>query len=212
TPGLYADVVRTIAAANYSQRYKVWLWWQYSRTLVYKYAGFSMLGYLSTERELRPFMRERIAAAPAGFYAKDAELAASSFADNVATMQRVRDSFVRNQHRLDDRRRLHVSKYDRDWTLSSSPYVTRLNRLIRDARDRNIDLIFYLPPLLTPAGVEFAYPVFLQLPESQRIDLSDPRTYPQLYSPEYLFDLEHVNSDGAALLSRYLAAETVRLR
>ena len=212
TPGLYVDTLQTVAAANFDLRYKVFLWWQYTRALLYKCTGFSMLSYRTTERELKPFMRERLAAAPLGFYAKDAELQASVYEDNLATLRRVRNSFAGKEHRLDARRQLHTEKYDRDWVLAGDPYTMRLNALIDKAAATGIDLIYVLPPLLTPAGVEFAYPAYLQLPETHRIDLSDPRVYPEIYNAANMFDLEHVNAAGAALLSGYLAAETRRLR
>ena len=212
TPGLYIDTMRTIAGADFSARYKVYLWWQYTRALGYKYTGFSMLRYQATERELKPFMEERLQAAPLGFYAKDVELAASAYAENLAKLRRVRSSFAGKEHRVGPRRQLHIDKYQRDWPLQSVPYVARLNRLIDEAAAKGIDLIFVLPPLLTPAGVQFAYPVYLHLPEAHRIDLSDPIAYPLLYDANYMFDLEHVNAEGAALLSAYLAAATLELR
>ena len=138
------------------------------------------------------------------FYAKDTELQASSDRSNLETLARVRRSLTDNPERLDSRRDLHLAKYGFGWDMTRPhPFAQRLATLEREAEARGIRLVFMLPPLLTPDGVRFAFPAYLRLGDGA-IDLSDPRRLPELYDADNVFDLEHVNSGGAVLLSEHL--------
>lgn len=201
----YLRIVRTIIAANFSRRYKAWLLAQYTRSFVHKALGFGLVNYLTLERPLRPQHIERLAVADRGFYAKDVELLQSRDPANVGTLKSVRASFEGNRELVDDRRRLHLDKYRQQWLITPNPFSERLLQLIDRAEIQGIRLIFILPPLMDMRGVSFAYPAWLALPEENRLDLSDPVRYPELYRYDNLFDIEHVNSIGSRWFTRYLA-------
>lgn len=200
----YLDTVHTIAVSAFPRRYKLWLLQQYSRALAFKALGFGMVSYLTQQRELRPLDMERLALAPQGFLAKDHELAVTAVARNAENLRAVRASLEGRPHLVEGRRALHRNKYLRTWPSTPSPYTRRLHSLIEAADARGVHLVFLLPPLLTDRDVYFAYPAFLSLPEHNRLDLSDPDRYPELYNYDMLYDLEHLNSKGAAIYSQQL--------
>jgi hypothetical protein len=199
------EIFQTVLAANFPKRYKLWLFGQYARSLVFKALGFRLVSYYSTERQLKPWHIERLAVAERGFYAKDIELAQSSQAENVATLESVRATLYGHPEQIEPRRQLHVNKYQQKWTVNPNPFTDRLLALIEQAKKKGIHLVFVFPPLADSRGINFAYPVWLALPPTNRIDLSDPQRYPELYEYSNLFDLEHVNSTGAQWFTRYLA-------
>jgi len=201
----FTDVLGSVAAANFPANYKVYLAAQYARAMAFKYLGFGLFDYMSIERELRPLDRERLNFASRGFLAKDTEIVRSADAVNVEKISAIGERFLGQGDLLERRRLLHSEKYNKEWQLHDSPYLENLRNLIERAEAKGIRLIYVLPPLLTNRGIYFAYPVYRQLPEANRLDLSDPAEYPELYLSENLFDLEHVNSKGAVKLSRYLA-------
>jgi len=203
-PG-FSDVVKTIRAANFPFDYKVYLVGQYLRALLFKLTGFGMLDYLGIDRELRPLDEERLSHASSGYLAKDIELMLSQDPDNVAKISAIGERFQQGGDSLEQRKRLHREKYNNEWQLRPSPYLNRLKELAVEADGKGIRVVYLLPPLLTNRGIYFAYPVYRQLPVDHRLDLSDPAVFPELYSAGNLFDLEHVNSDGALVLSRHLA-------
>lgn len=201
----YYQSVRTIIAANFPRRHKVWLLAQYTRSFVYKALGFGLINYVTLERQLRPQHLERLAVADRGFYAKDIELLRSRDQANIDTLKFVRADFESNPELVDVRRRLHLDKYRQQWMIRPNPFSERLLELIRRADSQGIRLVYILPPLMDTRGISFAYPAWLVLPESHRLDLSDPVRYPELYDYRNLFDIEHVNSTGSRWFTRYLA-------
>lgn len=93
----------------------------------------------------------------------------------------------------------------------AAPHSAQL-RIMRDlaalGRSKGTKVVFILPPF-TKAPELLA--VFNQLPENARIDLCDPRKYPELYTTRYAFDKGHLNSAGSYLLSVALARELKRI-
>jgi hypothetical protein len=178
---------------------------QYARSFFFKALGFRLVSYYSTERQLKPWHIERLAVAERGFYAKDVELVQSKYAENVATLKSVRATLYEHPEQVEPRRQLHVNKYQQKWKINPNPFTSRLLALIEQAKKKGIRLVFVFPPLADLRGINFAYPVWLALPPNNRLDLSDPQRYPELYEYSNLFDLEHVNSTGAQWFTRYLA-------
>jgi hypothetical protein len=90
-----------------------------------------------------------------------------------------------------------------------STYATLLKQYIQKAEKKGIRLIYFMPPLIEDPSILFS--IFYTLPEENRIDLSDPKKYPELYLSKNLFDRGHYNEKGAALFSRELALQTKAL-
>jgi hypothetical protein len=209
--GSFYEILQTIAAANFPRNYKLNLAGQYLRAFAFKSMGFGMLDYMRMEREIRPRDQERLDSSTRGFLAKDVEIETSKEQENIDHLRETGAVLEQNPGLLPPRTQLHRDKYNRAWQLDRSPYVDKLGELITQAESKGIRLIFVLPPLMTQRGMYFAYPAFLQIPEHNRIDLSDPDRFPELYQIENVFDTEHVNSQGSVYLSRYLARELTRL-
>lgn len=90
-----------------------------------------------------------------------------------------------------------------------SALLSRLTELNDLCQTHNIDLIHLLPPTVM-ARSEWA--TFQALPANQRLDMGDPRAYPEFYHVVNLFDKGHLNEQGAILYTHGLAKEYVRLR
>jgi hypothetical protein len=210
--GNYVNIARVIVSSNYPRWYKRDLLMQYTRAFVFKNFGFGMVSYLSYHEDLEALHREWITNSSRGFYPKDIELAMTVFPDNVAKLEGIQAKLVSDPAPLDQRRQLHADKYNRVWQLHPNPFAAELESLIEVAGRKNIKLIFIMPPLVPGVAISFAYPVYEMLPDDHKIDLSDPGRYPELYRQANVFDLEHVNSNGATYLSRYLAEAFNRIQ
>ncbi|MEJ2139143.1 MAG: hypothetical protein P8Y61_06810 [Gammaproteobacteria bacterium] len=209
--GNFVDVAETILKANFPHRAKLHLLFEYLRSFLSKSMGFGLVSYQQFERDLPLMHAERLSRTPRGFYAKDVELGETTFYDNRAKLMEVGSVIQKQPELLQNRRAAHIEKYKRAWNLDPNPFANKLQQLLGRAQARGIRLIYFVPPLLTPAGISFAYPTFLLMPEGSRLDLSDPAKLPEVYEADNVFDLEHVNSHGAAFLSRYFAEEYSRL-
>jgi len=210
--GPFIDDLQTIGTANFPLDYKLYLATQYLRALAFKAFGFGMKTYLQYHRTPRARDLERIEKSLRGFYPKDTEIQLTSEAEMVQKLVNVRLELEERPQLLEQRRTLHIDKYARQWLPQDNPFVEKLVSLIRKADAKGIKLVYFLPPLQTVRGLHFAYPIYQALPVESRIDLSDPRKFPELYQTENVFDLEHVNNNGAVFLSRYLADEFASLQ
>jgi hypothetical protein len=209
--GNFIDILQTIRSANFPVGFKFYLTLQYARSLAFKAFGFGMGSYMGFERTLRQRDHERVENSLRGYYSKDAEILLASESEMVTKLIETRAVLEKKPELLGAREALHVAKYTRIWRPQDNPFVEKLNDLIKQANANGIKLVYLFPPLELERGVEFAYPTFLALPEENRIDLSDPRKYPELYEIDNVFDTEHVNSKGAEFLSRYLGKELADL-
>ncbi|MDP6437627.1 MAG: hypothetical protein QGG46_10410 [Gammaproteobacteria bacterium] len=208
----YLDITKVIAGSNYPGSYKRYLLMQYTRALVFKSFGFGLISYFNFQQDLKDLHGEWIANSPRGFYPKDMELEMTVYPDNVAKLRGIQEELILDPAPLDQRRQLHADKYSRAWQLVQSPFTEALEELIAVAAQKNIKLIFIMPPLVPETAVTFSYPAYEMLPDEHKIDLSDPGRYPELYLHRNVFDLEHVNSTGSRFLSRYLAEEFNRIQ
>lgn len=89
-------------------------------------------------------------------------------------------------------------------------YFQEIERIIELSTARNIHIIFVLPPRL---GNEYLsiLPTFYHIAPEHRIELGNPKLYPELYAPEHTFDVGHLNSEGAAVFTELLAHKFISL-
>lgn len=81
-------------------------------------------------------------------------------------------------------------------------YFNKMTELIDKSNKKGIKLIFILPPVRLTEGM---MAVFNNLPSSNKIELCDPDTFPQLYKVENWIDPLHLNTRGASYLTVYLS-------
>ncbi len=54
---------------------------------------------------------------------------------------------------------------------------------------------------------EYLIPLYNQMPDEHKISFADPSAYPMLNERENLFDLAHLNSQGAGIFTEIFADE-----
>jgi hypothetical protein len=81
--------------------------------------------------------------------------------------------------------------------------LKRLNQMMARAEQHHIRMYYIIPPRLKEYRDMAA--LSEHLPENRVIDMGSHADYPDLYLAKYSFDVAHLNSQGAALYSRYLA-------
>ncbi len=83
-------------------------------------------------------------------------------------------------------------------------YSATLKKMITDAQKKGTQLIFLLSPRIDKKQYDELIPLFYSLPEENRIEISDSRSYPELYLAENSFDATHLNQKGSRIYSRIL--------
>lgn len=83
------------------------------------------------------------------------------------------------------------------------PMVKGYERLIKKCADKGIKLIVIMPPK-TRENYDAIIPVFDQLPEANKINLADPRLFPEYYNPDNCYNFHHLNWKGANIFSKDL--------
>ncbi|MCP4459559.1 MAG: hypothetical protein GY816_16280 [Cytophagales bacterium] len=79
-------------------------------------------------------------------------------------------------------------------------------RISRQCKENNITPIYVYPP-----KKHRLLGLFKKLPDVNKIDLSDPRKYPEFYSIKNSFDKKHFNGAGATLYSVELAKKLAEI-
>jgi hypothetical protein len=127
-----------------------------------------------------------------------------------------RDYFFSNTERLSSLTETSRLLFDNPelWATYSEAHLEKLTEMQALASEQGIELIFVLPPRIYPAhrAYEKLLPLFYALPKTERIELVDPKRYPELYSLENSFDISHFNSTGAEIYTRLLARKFIVLK
>lgn len=84
-------------------------------------------------------------------------------------------------------------------------YHKHLQSLEKQAAAKNIRLIYIVPPLLPISSYEELAVLHYNLPTRMKINVANSQKYPEFYSREYVWDGNHLNEEGATLLSKEIA-------
>jgi len=139
-----------------------------------------------------------------GFYSLDQEMHDDPEGD-LAT----RFSDLRTQDTIDYRTmrcKLLVEKYKDASKNSNKTMEANLIAIIKQCEANNISVVIMLSQRLGER-YEYLIPLFNQLPEENRIGFQDPDAYPLLNLRENLFDLAHLNENGAEIFTGIFASE-----
>jgi hypothetical protein len=83
--------------------------------------------------------------------------------------------------------------------------LNKLNQLISLSAEKNVNLIFILPPRLP--SYKTVLPLGYALGNLRFFDLSSPDCYPELWMLETSFDVAHMNCDGASIYTQSLVQQ-----
>jgi len=100
------------------------------------------------------------------------------------------------------------SKFEKDPTLLqkyNKVYMNRISSLVEECKTKGIQLIFCMPPRLDNNQYNELIPLYNQIFENNRIELSDSRKYPQLYIAKNSYNETHLNCTGAEDYTKLLA-------
>jgi hypothetical protein len=130
--------------------------------------------------------------------------------ENRAEKKR-RNNFLRNSEILTLRREnaLKFSKRNA-FPHTNTVLLDRLERLQKQAEEKQIVLLFLLPPRLNMESYKQLLPVVKELEDSSIIRLYDPSKYPQFYNMNYSFDRAHLNAKGSDMLTREISKAFLR--
>ena len=106
---------------------------------------------------------------------------------------------------------MFTNKAFRDELKVNVVYKGLVHEMIALAKEKGINLIFVLPPRLSPTHYKDLLPVYFSIPKAQRIELADANEYPDFYKLEYSYDLWHVTEPGSKIYSAALQKKFVEL-
>ncbi len=124
---------------------------------------------------------------------------------------KMRKQYLENDSLRAEIKRITEMSYRGDLGKVEMPFFSQLlNDYIKQKSTQGVNVIYILPPKMDKYYF-MLLPVFLTLPESNRINLADPQYYPEFYALENTFNFRHLNVEGAQLYSRILAEEIRKL-
>ena len=168
----------------------------YLAALLYKYSGIGLFRFaLGDSAEAVNDAKRRLSYADNGYLSLDQELA-------MKLGNRARQAS--NTSQLDQRRQENIEKYTNPQDGLSTTLLAKCETAIDRAQSHGCQLVYVLPPRIGESDLSMIYGVFRELPASNKIDLSDPTKYPEFYSPQYSFDIGHLNEAGAQIMSAAL--------
>ncbi len=137
-----------------------------------------------------------------GYLNYDREIEIGNSADYL--QERV-DSLNNHPETIDER--IKENEYVEDGNepleLNHWKYIQKINDRCASA---GIRLTLVVQPLMSKKQARYTHELLKSKPENLTvIDLSDSKTYPYFYQREFLFDINHLNSKGARILTSELA-------
>jgi len=90
---------------------------------------------------------------------------------------------------------------------TNSPYLEVLVELIDRCEKKGIQLIYVVPPLLRANVQRELAAIYQKLPKANRLECADASKYPDLYTINHIYDLAHLNFNGATFLSKITAGK-----
>lgn len=106
------------------------------------------------------------------------------------------------------RARAYISEEEIDVTIYNDVQLARITKLLESSKEKGINLIFVLLP--RSASPELLG-LFYNIPPQSRIDLCNPILFPEFYDIEHSFDVGHLNTKGAELMTKKLAESYLAL-
>lgn len=89
-------------------------------------------------------------------------------------------------------------------------YLDTYLNLYRKCAQKGIKLIFVMPPK-GRTDYQLLQAIYERLPDDSRINLADPRKYPEFFSLENGYNYHHMNAAGSAIYSARLGERIVQL-
>lgn len=82
-------------------------------------------------------------------------------------------------------------------------FLSTFNTIIRSAEDKGVKVVFVLTPR-RKKDYEYFLPVFKLLPPKNKIQLANPKEFPEFYQEALSFDFGHLNDKGAGIFTNKL--------
>lgn len=199
-----ADAINTFCETSKTQTENVTFAASFAAALAYKYLGFGLFRteFLPYEPDVIASAKQKVEASDAGFLSLDNELI---FDPNLEKRRNA------SPEQLEKRRQANIEKYSGGFEEVSSTLLVKCEEFIARAKAKNCKLVFFLSPRMGASQLRVVYPVFEKLNEANRIDMSNPRRFPEFYDVDHSFDDGHMNEKGAAVFSKAFAVELKRL-
>lgn len=90
-------------------------------------------------------------------------------------------------------------------------HLNYINRLLELGDKKNIKIIFVLPPKMSNSSFKQIFPIFKEIPSPNKINLADPRVFPDFYRVENSFDVGHLNDVGSNLFTKALSVKFLEI-
>lgn len=109
------------------------------------------------------------------------------------------------------RRRASIKIFENNYkTNDYNRYLlSAYKELISKAKEKDIELILFIPPYLSPQDFKELKPIYDRLPANNKIELANGKENPEFYQVANLWDTSHLNDKGATIFSRKLAMRFV---
>lgn len=129
-----------------------------------------------------------------------------------AGAKRARKSFLKNKKQLVDKKKESVKYFENRSSSDklNESYFGYIKDMIVKAQKRNIKLVFLAPPLMAVDSHEEVFPIISALPTKNKINLANAKKYPAFYTAKNIWDGNHLNNNGAQLLSELLARKLIQ--
>lgn len=88
-------------------------------------------------------------------------------------------------------------------------YASEVQKIMKLSRDKGINLIFLIPVQWNINQYKELFPIIRSIPEKNKILMFDYESHKPLFTPQNLFDDNHVNSIGAKLYTAYVAQQFI---
>ncbi|HUH75670.1 MAG TPA: hypothetical protein VLZ75_14845 [Chitinophagales bacterium] len=89
-------------------------------------------------------------------------------------------------------------------------YLDTYLNLYKKCEDQGIQLLFIMPPK-GRTDYQLLKAIYEHLPENSKIDLADPREYPQFFTVENGYNYHHMNNKGAENYSNILGKKIAKI-
>jgi hypothetical protein len=98
-----------------------------------------------------------------------------------------------------------------DSTGINKAHLQQINRLVQFCKNKGTLLFFLLAPNMGRKN-NVVIQLFNGIDSSHRIELSDAKKYPELYSRDNSFDGKHLNLQGAKIFTKLLAEKFIEIK